>query len=149
YNTCLLRVISKNLGRAILMGDTPERRPGWLNVRFVALVGITLAAAATRLLPHPPNFTPLFAIALFGGAYFRSRVASFAVPLMAMLLSDLALGLFVYGKPGVPMMPFVYASFMLTVLLGWWVRQQQRSSVAIGGAALGSSILFFILSNFG
>jgi hypothetical protein len=131
------------------MTHIPERRPGLLNVRLVTLVGMTLAAAASRLLPHPPNFTPLFAMALFGGTYFASRTAAFAVPLAAMLLSDLALGLLVYGKAVFPLMPYVYASFVLTVLLGWWVRQRHCSPAAIAGAALASAILFFVISNFG
>jgi hypothetical protein len=131
------------------MADVPERRSGWLNVRFVALVGVTLAAAATRLLPHPPNVTPLFAMALFGGATFGNRIAAFAVPLAAMFLSDLALGLLFYGTAVFASMPFVYASFVLTVLLGCWVRRRRCSPVAIAGAALASSILFFLVSNFG
>jgi hypothetical protein len=131
------------------MADIPERRPGLLNVRFVTLVGITLAAAATRLVPHPPNLTPVAALALFGGAYFSNRIAAFAVPLAAMLLSDLALGLIHYGTAIFSSMPFVYASLVLTVLLGLWVRRRRCSPVAIAGAALASSILFFIISNFG
>lgn len=131
------------------MADLPERRPGLLNLRFVTLVGITLGAAASRLLPHPPNFTPLFAMALFGGAYFGSRIVAFAVPLAAMFLSDLALGLLLYGTAIFPSMPFVYASFVLTVLLGCWVQRRQCSPVAIAGAALASSFLFFVVSNFG
>ena len=43
-----------------------------VNGRFVTLVGMTLTAAATRLLPYPPNFTPIAAMALFGGAHFAS-----------------------------------------------------------------------------
>ncbi|MCI0658612.1 MAG: hypothetical protein L0170_16285, partial [Acidobacteria bacterium] len=52
-----------------------------------------LIALATicRLIPHPPNFTPVLAVALFGGATLPRR-AALAIPLLAMLLSDLALG---------------------------------------------------------
>jgi len=131
------------------MADIPERRSGLWNVRFVTLVGVTLAAAATRLLPHPPNFTPLFAMALFGGATFGNRIAAFAVPLAAMFLSDLALGILLYGTAIFPSMPFVYASFVLTVLLGFWVRRRRNAPVAVAGAALASSVVFFIVSNFG
>ncbi len=131
------------------MADIPDLRPKLLNVRFVILVGITLAAAASRLLPHPPNFTPLFAMALFGGACFASRIAAFAVPLAAMFLSDLALGLVLYGTAVFPLMPYVYVSFALTVLLGCWARSRRCSPVAVAGAALASSILFFVVSNFG
>ena len=52
-----------------------------------------VAAAAFRLLPHPPNFSPIAALALFGGAQFADRRAAFLVPLTAMFLGDLMLGL--------------------------------------------------------
>src|SRR5437667_6508735 len=58
------------------------------NVRFVRLVGVVVAATAMRLVPHPPNVTPIAAIALFGGAHFASKRAAVAVPLLAMCLSD-------------------------------------------------------------
>ena len=57
------------------------------------LGGMIVLAALSRLLPHPPNFSPVEAIALFGGAYFANRWAAVWVPLVAMFLSDLALGL--------------------------------------------------------
>lgn len=58
----------------------------------LVLAGLIIAAALTRLLPHPPNFSPVEAIALFGGAYFAARQWALLVPLLAMLISDLALG---------------------------------------------------------
>ena len=56
------------------------------------LTALIVIAALTRLLPHPPNFSPIEAMALFGGAYFASRKWALLVPLAALLLSDLALG---------------------------------------------------------
>jgi hypothetical protein len=109
--------------------------------RFLTLLGIVLAAAALRLLPHWPNFTPIAAMALFGGAHFASRRAAFAVPLAAMLLSDLALGLHAS-------MPFVYAAFAATVGLGLLLRTR-RTALHVGAAALASSVLFFVVTNFG
>ena len=52
----------------------------------LALSGLIVLAALSRLLPHPPNFSPVEAIALFGGAYFASRQWALVVPLLAMLL---------------------------------------------------------------
>lgn len=120
-----------------------------LNTRFFTLVGIVLAAAAMRLIPHPLNFTPMAAMALFGGAHFANKKAAFAVPLAAMYLSDLFLGFFVYDSGWFHgSMPFVYASFAMTVCLGLWVRRR-RSPLRIGGAALLGSVLFFVVTNFG
>lgn len=120
-----------------------------VNARVITLVGMVLAAAAARLIPHPPNVTPIAAMALFGGAYFANKKAAFAVPLAAMYLSDLALGLFVYDLGWFhATMPFIYVSFALTVGLGLLIRSR-RSPLRIAGAAFLSSVLFFLLSNLG
>ena len=109
--------------------------------RFLTLVGIVLAAAALRLLPHWPNFTPVAAMALFGGAHFASRRMALAVPLAAMLLSDAVLGF--HSSMG-----FVYGAFAATVGLGLLLRNG-RSPLRVGGMALGASVLFFGVTNFG
>lgn len=119
-----------------------------IHARFATLIGIVAAAAAMRLIPHPPNFTPIAAMALFAGAYFTSKRAAFAVPLAAMLLSDIALTLAIYGSFAFTSMPFVYGSFALIVGLGLLVRRH-RSPLVIGGAALTGSVLFFLITNFG
>jgi hypothetical protein len=126
-----------------------ERKIEMLNARFFTILGITLSAAAMRLLPHPPNMTPIAAMALFGGVYFTNRKIAFLVPLAAMYLSDLALGFFVYDFGWFhPFMPFVYASFAVTVCLGLLIRRR-LTLLTVGGAALTSSVLFFIVTNFG
>src|SRR4051812_12729427 len=87
------------------------------NTRYLVLTGMVLVGAAMRLLPHPWNVTPVGAIALFGGAQFASKRSAFLLPLTALFLSDLVLGLH-------RLIPFVYGSFALTVCLGFWVRRQ-------------------------
>lgn len=62
-----------------------------MNPRITVLICMVLVAALARLIPHPPNFTPIAAMALFGTAHFKSRWAAFLVPLLAMLVSDVAL----------------------------------------------------------
>ncbi len=110
-------------------------------VRYLVLVGIILAAAALRLVPHPPNFTPIAAMALFGGAHFLDRRVALAVPLAALLVSDLMIGFHVT-------LPVVYGSFALVVAIGSWLRSR-RGILPVTGAVLASSTLFFILTNFG
>ena len=61
--------------------------------RLWLLVLLMLAPAALRLIDHPWNMAPIAALALFAGAYFRDKVWAFAVPLGAMCLSDVAIGL--------------------------------------------------------
>jgi len=60
-----------------------------LNIKFWSVLGIVVGLALMRLVPHPDNFTPIIAAALFGGAYFDRRLFAFIVPLAAMLASDL------------------------------------------------------------
>ena len=64
------------------------------HARLIVLLSAIVAAAALRLVPHPPNFTPIGAMALFSGAYLGRRWLAFAAPLGAMLLSDLVLGFY-------------------------------------------------------
>ena len=109
--------------------------------RLLVLLCAILAAAALRLVPHPPNFTPIGAMALFSGAYLGRRALAFAAPLAALLLSDLVLGFY-------PGMNFVYASVALTVVVGWAL-SSRRSAPRVIGAALATSVLFFVLTNFG
>lgn len=118
-----------------------------MKLRFASLLVITLAGASLRLLPHPPNFTPLAAIALFGGALFPTRASAFIVPLGTMLLSDVVLAITTYGWGGLGVMPFVYTSFALTVCLGRCIRRPRPLSVA--GASLGSAVLFYLITNLG
>ncbi len=118
--------------------------------RFLVLAGIILAVALSRLLPHPLNFTPIGAMALFGGACFADKRMAFFVPLAAMLLSDLAIvllsGNIAQGLHGT--LPAVYASFALIVCLGFWLRGR-RKVVPIAAATLASATLFFVVTNFG
>jgi hypothetical protein len=109
--------------------------------RLLALLTAIFAAAAMRLLPHPPNFSPIAAMALFSGAYLPKRALAFVAPFAALLLSDAILG-FYAG------MNFVYFSFALTVLIGWAVASR-KTPLTIGAAAIVSSVLFFFLTNFG
>jgi hypothetical protein len=104
-------------------------------------VCIILAAAASRLIPHPPNFAPITAVALFGGVYFSNRRLAFLVPLGALFLSDLVIGFYHH-------MYVVYASFGLIVCVGLLLRRHRKPR-AIAAAALASSILFFVITNFG
>ena len=109
--------------------------------RLLAILIAILGAAALRLVPHPPNFTPIGAMALFSGAYLARRGLAIAVPLAAMLLSDAVIG-FHSG------MPFVYGGVALIVLIGQ-LGLRRVSSLNVVAAALVSSVLFVVVTNFG
>jgi hypothetical protein len=109
--------------------------------RFTVLTAMILTGAAARLIPHPPNFSPIAALALFGGATFASKRAAFLVPLAAMFLSDLVLGFYAIT-------PAVYGSFALITCLGIWMRGKQ-SVWRLAGASIVAAVLFFAVTNFG
>jgi len=109
--------------------------------RFAVLTAMVLAGTAARLIPHPPNFSPIASLALFGGAMFASRRAAFLVPLAAMLLSDLLLGFS-------SITPVVYGTFALITCLGFWVRRRQTVG-RLATASLAAAVLFLVVTDFG
>jgi hypothetical protein len=117
-----------------------------MNSRLALILTLVASAALMRLLPHPPNFTPVAALALFAGAHFERRRWAFLVPLAAMILSDLALqAAFGYGIHST--LPAVYLSFAAVVGIGLWLRDDKRP-LRLAGAALAASVLFFVTTNF-
>ncbi|HVR81072.1 MAG TPA: DUF6580 family putative transport protein [Luteimonas sp.] len=115
------------------------------------LAGLIVIAALTRLLPHPPNFSPVEAIALFGGAYFASKQWAAIVPLLAMLMADLALGA-LHGASyasylGGNTFWSVYACIAISVVLGFGLRSKVSGKRVIG-YSLAGSVLFFVVTNF-
>jgi hypothetical protein len=117
-----------------------------MNKRLMVLTGIVVVAAMARLIPHPPNMTPIGAMALFGGAFLPNRRLAYALPLAAMLLSDIVLGLTIYGKAMLTSQPIVYACLLATVAMGKLIHDR-RSVLNVGAVALASSVLFFIVTN--
>lgn len=109
--------------------------------RCITLSLIILAAAASRLLPHPANVTPIAAIALFAGAQFERKSYAFLIPLAAMLLSDLFLGFH-------PTQWAVYLGFALVTCIGFKLRNHIMPG-AVALATLCGSAVFFVISNLG
>ena len=109
--------------------------------RFIFVVTAIFIAAISRLLPHIDNVTPVFVIALFGGATLSDKRLAFIIPLLAMLLSDLVLGFH-------STVIYVYVSFVLISAIGILIRNSVKPHIVLT-ASLISSTLFFIISNFG
>ena len=107
---------------------------------FLILTGMIFIAAFVRLIPHPPNFAPVAAMALFGGAYFTKRWVAFLIPLAAMFITDLILGFH-------SAMWAVYLSFILIVVIGMLlIKQKKISNIFL--ASVSASVLFFAITNF-
>jgi hypothetical protein len=109
--------------------------------RAILIFVMIVAAAALRLAPHPWNFTPVGAIALFSGAMVRDRRAAFLFPVLVMFATDAVIG---FNK----LSPLVYASFLISVLIGRWL-SERRNLLRIGGATFVGALQFFLITNFG
>jgi len=102
---------------------------------------LVLMAVILRFLPHLPNFTPVAAIALFGGVYFSRKIA-LILPITAMFISDIFIGFY---EPLI--MLSVYGSFVLCVLLGFWLKKHKNWFTVLG-SAFTCSLMFFVITNF-
>lgn len=122
-----------------------------LSPRFLALAGMILLVALSRLIPHPPNFTPVESMALFAGAYFLDRRMALLVPLAAMLISDLAMalmfgGLYLSHIASLSSLA-VYLCVALGAILGFALRGKV-SGPRVLGCSLFAATLFFLVTNF-
>jgi len=124
-------------------------------VRAGLVLGIIAISLAMRLMSLPGigsglNFAPMAAIALFGGAFFTSPIAAILVPLAAVWLSDIVVNYFAIGG----FVPFYqgfywqYSAYVLIAGIGLLLRNRVRP-LPVLAASLSSSVLFFVVSNFG
>jgi len=109
-------------------------------IRTIFLLLLAVLAVFSRLIPHPANFTPIAALALFGGVYFDKKYA-FILPIAVLFVSDLILGFY----EGIA---WVYGSFLIIGLLGLWLRNH-KSIGSTAAATVAGSAIFFVLTNFG
>jgi hypothetical protein len=121
------------------MQITQGKWNGWLSVTLLAI------ATLGRLVPHPPNFTPIGAIALYGGARF-SKTHAIVLVLATMLLSDWLLAELTGASSSGAVSLAVYLSLAAVVFVGRWFQARPgRSRFVI--AILGTSTLFFLTTN--
>ncbi len=106
---------------------------------MVAVI-LILFGILCRFIPGAPNFTPVGAIALFSGTYLN-RKASFCVPLLIMVISDIFLGLH-------RLVFFTWGSFILINLLGGYLKRHKKIRTIIL-ASFVASLIFYLLTNFG
>lgn len=109
--------------------------------RFALILGLIALVSLTRFLPLPVNFSPIGAIALFGGAMLHRKSLGLAIPLLALFVSDLFLGFY----SGIF---FVYLGFALSVAIGWALKKRLHF-LSIAAGSFGAAVLFFIMSNLG
>jgi hypothetical protein len=109
-------------------------------VRTIVILSMIALAAVLRVVPHPWDLTPVGAMSLFSGAVVKDRRLAFLFPLLALFAGDLFVG---FHK----LIPIVYASFLVNVALGYWIRDR-RTTLRISAITLLGAVQFFLVTNF-
>ena len=103
-------------------------------------ISLILILALARLIPHPYNFSPMLAVGVFSGFYFRQFYLGLFIVIFSMFIGDLFLGFH-------STMFFTYISLAVAVLIGLYVKHFKFTEILFSG--LVSSVCFFIITNFG
>ena len=120
---------------------------------FYFILGIILLASFSRLIPHYPNFTPVIAIAIFGGNFFNNRILAVSIPLVILWISDLIINNFVfnYYESFIFFYPgffWQYLPIICITLIGRY-SLDKISLLRLLGVSVSSSLIFYLISNFG
>ena len=121
--------------------------------KVLVISAIILFAALSRIIPHPMNFAPLGAMALFGAAYFGKKGSGLLWVMLAWFLSDVVLNNFIYSiQSGFSLFTkqsiFIYGSIVLIYALGKTLFRKFTVGRMLVGS-LSASVIFFAISNFG
>ena len=113
-----------------------------MNIKYLSVIIVVFIAALSRLLPHPPNFTPIIAIGLFSGFCLKNnKKIAFLLPISAMIISDIFLGFYFISI-------FVYSALAVITVLGFLIKEKNKFKMLFPMAFTGS-LLFFNIRNFG
>ena len=107
---------------------------------YLLPISLILILSFSRLIPHPWNFTPVLAMGIFSGFYFKNFILSSFIVICSMFIGDLYLGFH-------STMFFTYISLIIAVALGLFVNKFKFTEVLFTGLA--SSVCFFAITNFG
>tara|TARA_B100000029_G_C16951396_1_gene732694 strand:- start:12 stop:536 length:525 start_codon:yes stop_codon:yes gene_type:complete len=108
--------------------------------RLILPAVIIFALSLTRIIPHPSNFTPILAVGIFAGFYFKQFYLSFFVVIFSMFVGDLFLGFH-------DTMLFTYFSLGIVVLIGMYIKNLNLKETLV--SSILSSVCFFLITNFG
>ena len=112
-----------------------------ISVKEIFPIGLVLLLAFSRIIPHPPNFTPIVAVAIMSGYFFKNIKLSFVVLLISMLLVDVFIGFYKH-------MLFVYLSLFLITFIFFKISGKINLKNLFVFGFLGS-LIFYLISNFG
>jgi len=108
---------------------------------IITFLFISIILALGRIIPHPPNFTPILATAIYTPYMVNDKWIAVLIPLSAMFIADIIIGFH-------PYMLWVYGAIGLSTLISNWSMRFNKKYIQLGVMAILSSILFFIITNF-
>jgi hypothetical protein len=108
---------------------------------YILPITLIFVLSLSRLIPHPPNFTPIITVAIISGYFFKNVYLSAMVLIISMLIGDLFIGFYTN-------MIFVYISLLFITIIFFKAVKKMNSKNLIIFAFLGS-LVFFLISNFG
>src|SRR5690606_10290219 len=128
-----------------------------LNIRFIVLIVITMLVGFFRVISHKldlgsfANFTPIGAMALFGGTYFSNKVKAFSFPIITLLVSDIILMQIFYQEHATGFLYkgwyWTYIAFGVMVLIGTLIKKVSVKSIAF--SAIGAALAHWLIADFG
>jgi hypothetical protein len=124
-----------------------------VNISYLTIIVLILFASFSRIIPHIPNFTPIGAMALIGGAYLKNKYHALFIPIASLWLSDLVLNNFIFSIYSdftwfYPGFLWQYTSFILIIIIGYFfLKKVNFKNVFV--TSISSSLLFFVITNFG
>lgn len=126
-----------------------------MNTRNAIIFTLIVCATMARLLPHPENFTPLLAVALFAGRKIEHVPAALSVVVLSMLVIDLPLWFGLLGPAlnttlltkVILINLSVYASIAGLVSIAHRTRCK-RGGLFVAAGSLAGAMLFFVITNF-
>ena len=110
------------------------------NNYYIVVILSIIILVQSRIIPHPPNFTPILAIGIFSGFYLKKFYLSFFILILSMFVGDIYLGFH-------NTMFFTYAALSIPVMIGLFINKLKITSIF--SSSLLSSICFFLITNFG
>lgn len=107
---------------------------------YIYPICLILLLSLSRMIPHPHNFTPILAVGVFSGFYFKEFFLGSLIVILSMFIGDLFLGFH-------STMIFTYVSLVAAVSLGLLIKNLKITSILFTG--ISSSVIFYLVTNFG
>lgn len=128
-----------------------------MNIRFIVLIVLTMLVGFFRVFSHKmnlgamANFTPIGAMAIFGGAYFRNYTKAYLFPIVTLFLSDIILMQVFYSEHASGLLYkgwyWTYLAFSLMVLIGRFIKKINVKSFLI--SAISAALIHWVIADLG